>query len=405
MMTSIVNAVPSFNIVAHRGAIGLARENTIDSFLKAYQLGYKTIECDVRACASGELALFHDDSLSGKFWTGDQISDLSLQQLRVQQNLQIATIQELFVQMPADTKFVLDIKSSGISQRLANAIIAAEQTGKFQRSQFMATGFHHQEQKLLKQLLPGLKIIPAVPVVPHDGVQSLKSMNADGVCLFLGMSGGLLHADFTKNCRDAGLEIWAFMKQELPEAAQYLHRIGVTTLIANVGQQAKKAVQEDTLLARWVPYLNTLDWQQAVQGVAPKITPCGLIYELANPVGIGSTNESFAIADMRAVNICSPHYHANGETEIYVVLQGKGLVVVGGEEKQVQKGDVIVIPSGIVHFTIPEHDLIFGLINTPPFNPVNIVEVHETDLTVCFDKAQFHRLTAGLEAEVCCAGF
>ncbi len=406
-MTSLCNAIPPLNIVAHRGAVDLARENTIASFLQAYQLGYKTIECDVRSCASGELVLFHDDSLSGKFWTGDQISDLSLQQLRLHQELHVATVQELFAQMPADTKFVLDLKSSGIAQRLADLVIAAEQMGTFNRSQFMATGFHHQEQMVLKQLLPGLKIYPAVPVVPHDGVQSLKNMKADGACLFLGMSGGLLHTDFTKNCRDAGLEIWAFMKQEVPEAAQYLHSLGVRTLIANVNQPAssKEIVMKNNiqvLLDRWLPYLNALDWQEAVQRVEPKLTPCGPIYELENPMS--ETSESFAIADMRTVRCCSPHYHANGETETYVVLQGTGLVVVGGEEKHVEKGDVIVAPPGVVHFTIPGQDLVLGIVNTPPFNPANIVEVHETDLTVGFDRVQFNRLTAGLEAEACCTG-
>jgi glycerophosphoryl diester phosphodiesterase len=227
-------------VVAHRGAVGLARENTIAAFLKAYNLGYKAIECDLRSCASGELVLFHNDSLSGEFWTGDQISNLSLQRLQQEQALQIATVEELFRQMPPDTMFVLDLKSSGIAQRLAALIIAAEQTGKYQRYQFMATGFHHQEQMYLKELLPGIKIIPAVPIVPYDGVQSLLNMKADGVCLYLGMSGGLLHTDFTQACRDAGLAMWAFVKQDIPEAWPSLRSMGIETLIVNVAVDTKQ---------------------------------------------------------------------------------------------------------------------------------------------------------------------
>ena len=112
-----------------------------------------------------------------------------------------------------------------------------------------------------------------------------------------------------------------------------------------------------------------------------------MVYELANP--LSRTTESFAIADMSNLAFAEPHYHP--ETEIYFILQGSGLVVVGGQEQQVQKGSVVVIPSNIAHFTIPEKDLVMA-VNTPPFNAADYYLLAQDNAAVKFDKTQFERL-------------
>ncbi len=55
--------VPYKGIIGHRGAAGLAPENTFRSFQKAAALGLNWIEFDVQRCASGEWVLLHDETL------------------------------------------------------------------------------------------------------------------------------------------------------------------------------------------------------------------------------------------------------------------------------------------------------------------------------------------------------
>lgn len=118
------------------------------------------------------------------------------------------------------------------------------------------------------------------------------------------------------------------------------------------------------IIVTWKDYLKDVEqWQDLVIGVTPNRSGCGDIYEIKNP--IERPDESFAIADMRGLSFAEPHYHV--ETEIYFVLQGKGLVVVGGEELRVQTDSVIVIPPNVAHFTIPDDDLVLAVVNTPPF--------------------------------------
>jgi mannose-6-phosphate isomerase-like protein (cupin superfamily) len=152
------------------------------------------------------------------------------------------------------------------------------------------------------------------------------------------------------------------------------------------------AVEE--LISAWQQYTAGMgDWQDVTKGVTPKQTDCGPVYEPTSP--LDRSNESFAVSDMREVRVAEPHYHT-GETEVYFVLSGSGITVVGGEELSIRAGDVIVTPPETAHFTIPKENLAMVVINTPPFNPENNIHVDETKSDVKYDHEQFKKLTANL---------
>ena len=155
----------------------------------------------------------------------------------------------------------------------------------------------------------------------------------------------------------------------------------------------------DETINVWKHYLDNLkDWQTVVEHVKPKITQCGPVYEPESP--LPERGETFAISDMRDVKVAYPHYHKNGETEIYFVIQGRGATVVGGEEFALEKGSVVVTPPNTTHFTIPKHGLVMMVINSPSFNAENIVEPTESDPLVKFDKEQFERLIQNSEKDL-----
>lgn len=132
------------------------------------------------------------------------------------------------------------------------------------------------------------------------------------------------------------------------------------------------------LVTAWGEYLATVnDWETLVEGIEPKVGGCGLVYEVANP--IERPDESFAIADMRQLELSEPHKHINGETEIYFVVQGVGKIAVGNEVHDLAPGTSIVTPPDTVHITLPGKDLVLAVVNTPPFNIDNYVVVDSTD--------------------------
>ena len=51
-------------VIGHRGACGLAPENTIASFRKAAELGVRWVEFDVHLSADGIPVVIHDDTVN-----------------------------------------------------------------------------------------------------------------------------------------------------------------------------------------------------------------------------------------------------------------------------------------------------------------------------------------------------
>ncbi len=147
----------------------------------------------------------------------------------------------------------------------------------------------------------------------------------------------------------------------------------------------------DEIIDAWREYLENLeDWQVVVEGVTPKQTQCGPVYEPESP--LPNRTETFAISDMRDIKVAYPHYHKNGETEIYFVIEGSGLAVVGDEEAWIEKGSVVITPPDTTHYTIPNEGLVMMVINTPSFKAGNIVEPTESDPAVKFNKERYEEL-------------
>jgi glycerophosphoryl diester phosphodiesterase len=68
-------------LIAHRGASGLAPENTLASFRLAMELGAEAVEFDVHQAADKELVVIHDESLRRTAGRPEHIRDLSWQEL------------------------------------------------------------------------------------------------------------------------------------------------------------------------------------------------------------------------------------------------------------------------------------------------------------------------------------
>ncbi len=137
----------------------------------------------------------------------------------------------------------------------------------------------------------------------------------------------------------------------------------------------------DEVVGAWGEYLKTMgDWKVLVEGIEPKTGGCGLVYEVPNP--IDRPNESFAIADMSKLELSEPHSHANGETEIYFVIQGVGKIAVGEEIVELKPGVSVVTPPDTMHCTLPGKDLVLAVVNTPPFEMDNYIVSDAADPSV-----------------------
>lgn len=69
-------------IIGHRGACGLAPENTVASFRKAAELGVRWVEFDVHLSADGVPVVIHDDTVNRTTSGRGKVAKLSLAELQ-----------------------------------------------------------------------------------------------------------------------------------------------------------------------------------------------------------------------------------------------------------------------------------------------------------------------------------
>jgi mannose-6-phosphate isomerase-like protein (cupin superfamily) len=146
------------------------------------------------------------------------------------------------------------------------------------------------------------------------------------------------------------------------------------------------------LIGAWNTFFNKNNWTDLTAGLSPINGGCGLVYELPN--FLNRPNESIAIVDMRQVVVAEPHYHPH--TEVYFVLHGEALVVIGKEKRSVKAGDVVVIPPYQAHYTLPNDEFIIACVNTPPFRLEHYIPLTSSNDAVDFDYAEF-KTCSGIE--------
>lgn len=115
-----------FAALAHRGGARLAtnvgRENTLQAFRNAIDLGYRFVETDVHVTRDGGLVAFHDDSLDRVTDRVGMIADLPLFEVRQARvgGEPIPTLDEVLDAV--DGRVNIDIKAAGAEAPLAHAI-------------------------------------------------------------------------------------------------------------------------------------------------------------------------------------------------------------------------------------------------------------------------------------------
>lgn len=104
-------------IVAHRGAPKLARENTLESFQKAIDLGADMVELDVRQTLDGVLAVFHDATIAGR--PISQITFQELNDIAQKANFNVPTLAQALGLLAGKVKASIEIKEMGYELKVA----------------------------------------------------------------------------------------------------------------------------------------------------------------------------------------------------------------------------------------------------------------------------------------------
>ena len=123
---SFLEYMNSSNIVpiAHRGASLVAAENSLESFRKAFDLGYRVIETDIHSSKDGTAYIFHDKSLerlTGENLKISDLKDVDIDSLKVNKSSIIPRLSNVFEEFP-EGLFNLDAKTWQATIPITNTI-------------------------------------------------------------------------------------------------------------------------------------------------------------------------------------------------------------------------------------------------------------------------------------------
>jgi len=138
-------------IIAHRGAPGYAKENTMGSFKKAIELGADMIEFDVRRTKDHVLVIHHEELVQGK-----RIQDLTyeeISELTRAHGFSMATLEEVLQYASGKIKLDVEVKEEGYEKRIVEHL-----SRYFKKDQFVITSFYDSCVKRIKEDDPDIQV-------------------------------------------------------------------------------------------------------------------------------------------------------------------------------------------------------------------------------------------------------
>lgn len=135
-------------LIGHRGAAGLAPENTIESFQTAMRIGVDALEFDLRLTSDQQIVVNHDASLKRAFGVNMTISQHTLAELQ-KACPKLPTLNQV-LQACGDTALVIELKEL-IPPELLQAALATSP-----KSQYSLVSFKLEALQSIKHVFPGV---------------------------------------------------------------------------------------------------------------------------------------------------------------------------------------------------------------------------------------------------------
>ncbi|HET9411873.1 MAG TPA: glycerophosphodiester phosphodiesterase [Candidatus Saccharimonadales bacterium] len=216
-------------IIGHRGAAGLALENTLASFKAAINAGVDWIEFDVRATSDGRVVVSHD---AHTLRTGHRPKLISrntyatLRNINLKGGHTIPTIAEAFNAIGRQAKINVEIKTPGCAEAVVQNIERMVKNGA-SYSDFMVSSFkvprlrevHRLNSKIALALLHGTR--------PYKFLK-LKGLRVQAV----GFSGKRLPDKAIHQAELRELMVYVYTINTLKSAQKFQER-GVQAIVTN----------------------------------------------------------------------------------------------------------------------------------------------------------------------------
>lgn len=182
---------PDVKIIAHRGGMAGAPENTMAAFQRSVELGADMLELDLRTSSDGQLFILHDERLDRTTDSTGVATELMMEELRQldagawfdskYSGERIPSFQEVLAWANGEeVGLLLDLKESGpkYAERIASDIRS------YDMEKYAVIGVRSPEQaQAFRELLPGVRQLGFIG--SPDDIESYAAAGVDVIRLWL----------------------------------------------------------------------------------------------------------------------------------------------------------------------------------------------------------------------------
>lgn len=173
------HVLPQRMIIGHRGAAGLAPENTLLSFRTALNLGVHMIELDIHETSDGHLVCIHDGSVERTTDGRGNVSEMTLVELKkldAGEGQSIPLLQEVLDIAQNKMKVNIELKTLGVERKVVDLVLSRNMI-----HDVMVSSFFHGILPSIKELNSEMCTAILVDRPMHDLISYSKELGAAAI--------------------------------------------------------------------------------------------------------------------------------------------------------------------------------------------------------------------------------
>jgi glycerophosphoryl diester phosphodiesterase len=227
-------------IIGHRGAAGLAPENTLEAIRRGLELNVHGIEIDVQLTKDRQVVVIHDFTVDRTSDGSGEVDRLTLEELRRLdfgakfhpsfKGERIPTLMEVLQTVPTDRLLNVELKQIAYRRRGLEEEVAKVIRHFGQHHHIIVSSFDHRGLKTIKELLPEIRIGLLTYHYPVNPRSYLEGLGFPVYSLHPAFE--LVDREDVKTYLDMGLEVLSYTVND-PQTARELESMGVSGIFSD----------------------------------------------------------------------------------------------------------------------------------------------------------------------------
>ncbi|WP_203532314.1 glycerophosphodiester phosphodiesterase family protein [Muricauda sp. TY007] len=224
-------------VIGHRGAMGHETENTLASVQKAMDLGVDMIEIDVFKIDSGEIVVFHDETVDRLANSGGNIEEYNIVQLRqltLDGGHKIPMLQDVLKKINNQVALNIELKGAGTADRVNHIVNYYIEKEGWSPENFVISSFKWDELKAMRAKNKDIKIAVLTSEDPLEAIEVAKELKA----VAINPNFKTLTKENVAKIQAEGLKVYTWTVNA-PEDIQEMTEFGVDGIITNYPERVK----------------------------------------------------------------------------------------------------------------------------------------------------------------------